>query len=142
MSARAAARRPARGPAALGIGFLAAATLVAVVLEHRPEPPTAAADPLCEAECPAGTRQSNFSATSVTRSLSDGSFVYFESGCEATCAPIVECFPPNIPVVTPEGFNCRGAPGLTDFERDDEVDLGFGALWDEAQVEVAGGGAP
>jgi hypothetical protein len=141
VSVRAAARRSVERHAALGIGLLAAATLLAVVAEHRPDP-QAAADPLCEAECPAGTRQSNFSATSVTRSLSDGSFVYFESGCEATCAPIVECFPPNIPVVTPEGFNCRGAPGLTDFERDDEVDLGFGALWDEAQVEVVGAGAP
>ena len=91
---------------------------------------------VCSANCPPGTRLASFSTETLNEGLRGGWFVYTEGQCEATCAPIEECLPPNLPLVTDAGFTCRTAPGLSDIQRDAEVDFAFAARWDAARARV------
>lgn len=104
-------------------------------VETAPEAEPAGGAPECSVDCPPGTRVASFSATSVTEDLTNGTFVLFRGECETRCAPIEECFPPNIPVVTENAFRCDTVPGFSDIEPAADVDFSFADVWDAAQAQ-------
>jgi hypothetical protein len=92
--------------------------------------------PSCTQECPAGTRIATFATDERTLALDTfgGAFVYAKAGCETYCEPLMKCLAPNVPVVTAEDYECQLLPRYDSFPAAADVDLSFGALWDESRV--------
>jgi hypothetical protein len=90
----------------------------------------------CIQECPPGTRIATF-AVEEQRFAYDtfgGAFFYQKDRCETYCEPETTCEPPNVPTISDDGFSCQLLPRYATFPSVDEVDLSFGALWDETAV--------
>lgn len=126
-------------PLGLTLSHHAAAAALFVAVSANAAPATSQTLD-CEVDCPDGTRLADFSEN-ILRAAADGAFIWVEDSCEASCAPIVPCQWPNVPVVTPEqGFRCEPLSGFSAMEPDQEVDLSFGALFDPelADARTAG----
>jgi hypothetical protein len=94
-------------------------------------------DVTCAQECPAGSRLATFATEEQTVAYDTfkGAYVYGKQGCETYCEPEIACVAPNVPVVTGDHFECQLLPLYDSFPKAEDVDLSFGSLWDEAQVQ-------
>jgi hypothetical protein len=119
------------------VGFLLLGCLEGSDAEPVPGVQRQAQDkPSCTQECPAGARIATFATDERTLALStfSGGFVYTKSGCETYCEPVMKCIAPNVPVVTADHYECQLLPRYDSFPAAADVDLGFGAVWDESLV--------
>ena len=90
----------------------------------------------CKQECPAGSHIATFAVEErqFAYDTFGGAYFYQKDQCETYCEPDSVCEPPNVPVVTEEGFRCVLLPRYATFPKAEDVDLSFGTLWDETKV--------